>query len=138
MSGLENLSEGDLETLKIIFDPTAVIGEVVDREDKFQDDEPEPSTPEYLESKSLRLFGARAAEQGKLEEALEEMNKAVAAAPELPDAYNDRAQVLRLMLKDDDPATTILVGCTNGPCRTVKYLDHTEDRREGKAIPRTV
>ncbi|XP_013180763.1 PREDICTED: tetratricopeptide repeat protein 36 [Papilio xuthus] len=102
MSGLENLSERDRAVLRSIFDPTAVIGDVADDEDNFQDDEPEPSTPEYLESKSLRFHGAQLAEAGKLEEALEEMNKAVKAAPESPAAYNDRAQLLRLMLKDDE------------------------------------
>lgn len=62
---------------------------------------PEPTTSDYLESKTLSFRGAQLAEDGKLEEALEEMNKAIAAAPERAAAYNDRAQLLRLMRRDD-------------------------------------
>ncbi|CAG4940522.1 unnamed protein product [Parnassius apollo] len=102
MAGLENLSERDRAVLRSIFDPTATIGDVVDEGDKFPEDESEPSTPAYMESKSLSLRGMQLAEAGKLEEALELMNKAVEATPERAAAYNDRAQLLRLLLKDTD------------------------------------
>lgn len=40
MSELDKLSERDRAVLKSIFDPTAIIGDVTDNEDHFEDDEP--------------------------------------------------------------------------------------------------
>ncbi|KPJ14175.1 hypothetical protein RR48_03713 [Papilio machaon] len=44
----------------------------------------------------------------------------------------------KLIQDDNNIQTTIFVGRTNEPDRSVKYHDHTEDRREVEAIPCTV
>lgn len=62
---------------------------------------PDPETDDYKESAALCAEGVRLAESGKLAEALETMTRGVEAAPERAAAYNDRAQLLRLMQKDD-------------------------------------
>lgn len=61
----------------------------------------EEVTDSEKESKSLCLQGAQMAEAGNLEEALVLLNKGIAAAPERASAYNDRAQLYRLMKRDD-------------------------------------
>ncbi|KAL0883414.1 hypothetical protein ABMA27_016799 [Loxostege sticticalis] len=98
---MENLSERDRAVLRSIFDPTATIGDVVDDGDNFED-EPEPATDEYKLSSSLCAQGVQLAEAGKLTEALQLLDKAVEAAPARAAAYNDRAQLYRLMQKDDE------------------------------------
>ena len=60
----------------------------------------EPTTDAYKESTSLCAEGVRLAEAGKLDEALEAMTRGVQAAPNRAAGYNDRAQLLRMMLKD--------------------------------------
>ncbi|KAM3962678.1 tetratricopeptide repeat protein 36 homolog [Aphomia sociella] len=100
---LENLSERDKAVLKSIFDPTATIAQVEDHGDRFEEEgEVEPSTDAYKNSTRLCAEGVQLAEAGKLEEALNTINKGIEAAPERAAAYNDRAQLLRLMQKDDD------------------------------------
>ncbi|XP_068633605.1 tetratricopeptide repeat protein 36 [Battus philenor] len=102
MAALEQLCERDRAVLRSIFDPTATIADVADDGDDFPVDEPEPSTPEYEESKSYCLRGRRLAEAGKMDEALVMLNKAVESTPGRPEVYNDRAQLLRLILKDNE------------------------------------
>ncbi|CAH2048399.1 unnamed protein product, partial [Iphiclides podalirius] len=102
MAALDNLSERDKAVLRCIFDPTATIGDVVEDGDNFPDEESEPASPAHEESRMLTLRAMQLAESGKLTEALELMNEAVAAAPERASVYNDRAQLLRLMLKDSE------------------------------------
>ncbi|XP_075978335.1 tetratricopeptide repeat protein 36 homolog [Anticarsia gemmatalis] len=103
MAALEHLSERDKAVLRSIFDPTATIGDVVEDEgDSFAEEEPEPSTDAYKESSSLCAQGVRLAEAGKLEEALELITRGVEAAPDRAASYNDRAQLLRLMQRDDE------------------------------------
>ncbi|CAG4955857.1 unnamed protein product [Colias eurytheme] len=103
---VDNLSERDRAVLRSIFDPTATIGDVVDDADKFVEDD-EENSPAIEESKALCLQGVKLAETGKLEEALELMNKGIEAAPERAPGYNDRAQLLRLMQRDDDAMSDI-------------------------------
>ncbi|XP_038210110.1 tetratricopeptide repeat protein 36 [Zerene cesonia] len=98
---VDNLSERDRAVLRSIFDPTATIGDVVDEGDKFIEDD-EENSPAVEESKALCLQGVKLADAGKLEEALKLMNKAIEAAPDRAAGYNDRAQLLRLMQRDDD------------------------------------
>ncbi|KAH9643564.1 hypothetical protein HF086_011345 [Spodoptera exigua] len=88
MAALDHLSERDKAVLRSIFDPTATIAAdvVEDAADKFVEDEQ----------------GVRLAEAGKLDDALAAMTRAVEAAPDRAAAYNDRAQLLRMMMKDDD------------------------------------
>ncbi|CAH0715779.1 unnamed protein product, partial [Brenthis ino] len=100
MADLENLSERDRAVLRSIFDPTATIANVFDEGDKFVEDE--DVTEIEKQSKSLGLQGVQLAEAGKLEEALVLLNKSVEVAPERASAYNDRAQLYRLMDRVDD------------------------------------
>ncbi|KAJ0176817.1 hypothetical protein K1T71_007996 [Dendrolimus kikuchii] len=95
-------SERDKAVLRSIFDPTATIAEVADDGDTFAEDNDEPSTPEGTESAKLCAQGVKLAEEGNLEEALQILTKGVEIAPERAAAYNDRAQLLRLMQKDAD------------------------------------
>lgn len=75
----------------------------------------EPSTDSEKESAKLCARGVLLAEGGKLEEALDVLNRGVAVAPDRAAAYNDRAQLLRLMQKDDGkiPAWHQNVSCCN-------------------------
>ncbi|CAG9562128.1 unnamed protein product [Danaus chrysippus] len=98
MSGFENLSERDRAVLRSIFDPTATIGDVVDDGDHFLDDE---DSEVNTEAKSLCVKGVQLAEAGKLEEALELLNRSIDIAPERAPSYNDRAQLYRLLKRDD-------------------------------------
>ncbi|XP_013187907.1 tetratricopeptide repeat protein 36 [Amyelois transitella] len=107
MAGLENLSERDRAVLRSIFDPTATIGDVIDDGDTFPKDDEEPSTESYQESIRLSAEGVHLAEAGKLKEALEALNKGIEVAPDRAAGYNDRAQVLRLLQKDDDAMSDI-------------------------------
>ncbi|KOB78507.1 Tetratricopeptide repeat protein 36-like protein [Operophtera brumata] len=59
------------------------------------------SSPAFKESITLCARAVQLAECGKLQDALVCMNRGVDAAPERPAAYNDRAQLLRLMLRDE-------------------------------------
>lgn len=52
-------------------------------------------------SKELCLQGVQLAEANKLDEALEYLNKGIEVAPERAPGYNDRAQLFRLMKRDD-------------------------------------
>lgn len=98
-----NLSERDQAVLRTIFDPTATISDVIEDEgDKFPEDEEEPNTEKYKEVLSLCMQGVSLTEAGKLEEAFPLITKAIELAPERAASYNDRAQLLRLMQKDDD------------------------------------
>ncbi|RVE40683.1 hypothetical protein evm_014667 [Chilo suppressalis] len=107
MAALEHLSERDKAVLRSIFDPTATIGDsVVDNSDTFEKEE-EPSTDAYKESSKLCSEGVQLAESGKLEDALQLLSRGIQAAPDRAAAYNDRAQLLRLMQKDDDAMTDL-------------------------------
>ncbi|XP_045448387.1 tetratricopeptide repeat protein 36 [Melitaea cinxia] len=100
MSGLENLSERDRAVLRSIFDPTATIGDVADDGDSFEEDQDTTDTDK--KSKELCLQGVQLAEANQLDEALEYLNRAIEVAPERAPGYNDRAQLFRLMKRDDD------------------------------------
>ncbi|XP_053609014.1 tetratricopeptide repeat protein 36 [Plodia interpunctella] len=105
MAGLENLSERDRAVLRSIFDPTATIGDVVDDGDNFPEDEQSKESDE--ESIRLSSEGVGLAEAGRLEEALETLTKGIQVAPDRAAGYNDRAQVFRLMEKDDEAMSDI-------------------------------
>ncbi|KAL4705913.1 hypothetical protein ACJJTC_017495 [Scirpophaga incertulas] len=101
MAALEHLSERDKAVLRSIFDPTATIGDVVDNGDTFEQEE-ELDTDSHQLSRSLCAQGVQLAESGRLMEALEVLDRGVEAAPDRAAAYNDRAQLLRLLGRDDD------------------------------------
>ncbi|XP_050351042.1 tetratricopeptide repeat protein 36 homolog [Nymphalis io] len=115
MADLENLSERDRAILRSIFDPTATIGDLADDGDKFIEDE--DTTEKDEDSKALCLRAVNLAEAEKLDEALDLLNKGIEMAPERASGYNDRAQVFRLMKRDDD---------------AMKDIDHVLQVTEGK------
>ncbi|XP_059058426.1 tetratricopeptide repeat protein 36 homolog [Achroia grisella] len=98
MAGLENLSERDKAVLRSIFDPTATIAQVVDDGDQFDDNE-EPSNEESVK---ICAEGVQLAEAGQYEDALRLLTRGIEVAPDRAAAYNDRAQLLRLMKRDND------------------------------------
>ncbi|XP_063363811.1 tetratricopeptide repeat protein 36 [Cydia amplana] len=102
MAGLEGLSDHDKAVLRSIFDPTATIADVDVNEDTFEEEDDEATTDAEKQSVQLCAQGVRLANEGKLDEALEVLSKGVKLAPERASAYNDRAQLLRLMKKDDE------------------------------------
>ncbi|XP_050560169.1 tetratricopeptide repeat protein 36 homolog [Spodoptera frugiperda] len=105
MAALDHLSERDKAVLRSIFDPTATIAADVVEDaaaDKFVEDDEEPTTEAFKKSIALSAEGVRLAEAGKLDDALAAMSRAVQVAPDRAAAYNDRAQLLRMMMKDDD------------------------------------
>ncbi|KAJ2948910.1 hypothetical protein O0L34_g5843 [Tuta absoluta] len=107
MSGLDGLSERDKAVLKSIFDPTVTIAaEINDDGDSFPPDD-EPTLDSHKESIAVCARGVQLAEAGNLEEALQEINRGISAAPERAEAYNDRAQLFRLMQRDDDAMADI-------------------------------
>ncbi|XP_049873085.1 tetratricopeptide repeat protein 36 homolog [Pectinophora gossypiella] len=102
MADLEGLSERDRAVLRSIFDPTATIAaDVVDDGDSFPEESEEQSEA-YKESASICAEGVKLAEAGKLDEALKSLNKAIEVAPDRAETYNNRAQLLRLLQRDDD------------------------------------
>ncbi|XP_023936775.1 tetratricopeptide repeat protein 36 [Bicyclus anynana] len=117
MAGLENLSDRDRAVLRSIFDPTATIGDVADDGDNFTTDD-EDKTDSELESQALCRQGVQLAEAGRYDEALPLLDRGVEVAPERPAGYNDRAQLYRLMKRDDD---------------AIKDLDRVLQLTEGKA-----
>ncbi|CAG9786551.1 unnamed protein product [Diatraea saccharalis] len=100
MAALEHLSERDKAVLRSIFDPTATIGDVVDDGDTFEE-ELDETTDLDKQASALCSQGVRLAETGKQEEALVLLSQGIELAPGRPAAYNDRAQLLRLMQRDD-------------------------------------
>ncbi|KAI8436540.1 hypothetical protein MSG28_010071 [Choristoneura fumiferana] len=102
MAGLEGLSDRDKAVLRSIFDPTATIADVDVNGDTFAEEEDEATSDAEKESVQLCAQGVRLANEGKLEEALESLGRGVEAAPARAPAYNDRAQLLRLMKRDDE------------------------------------
>ncbi len=48
---------------------------------------------EVTQAKQLEVDAVRAAENGKLDDALDILNRAIAIAPDYPSPYNNRAQV---------------------------------------------
>ncbi|KAI5646638.1 hypothetical protein NE865_01572 [Phthorimaea operculella] len=117
MAGMEGLSERDKAVLKSIFDPTVTIAaDVNDDGDSFPaEDEPTPES--HKESIAHCARGVQLAEAGNLEEALKMMNEGVSAAPERAEAYNDRAQLYRLMQRDDDAMADIDRAIELTPCK---------------------
>ncbi|XP_011559663.3 tetratricopeptide repeat protein 36 [Plutella xylostella] len=103
---MEGLSDRDQAVLRSIMDPTATLGDLTDDSDNFPEDNAPTSDSDRL-SAELCARGAALAEGGRLGEALALMGEGVAAAPARPDAYNDRAQVLRLMMRDTEALSDI-------------------------------
>ncbi|XP_004925180.1 tetratricopeptide repeat protein 36 isoform X2 [Bombyx mori] len=98
---LDNLSERDRAILRSIFDPTATIGDVADDGDTFAEED-EDSSEIYLKAKELCAKGVKLAEGGQSEAALKLFNESIELAPDRAAGYNDRAQLYRLLERDDE------------------------------------
>ncbi|CAB3372847.1 Hypothetical predicted protein [Cloeon dipterum] len=85
-------SEHDRAVLNSILNPLLPVGEAA-----FLADEPlQDNEEENAEAKERELEGVRAAEAGKLDDAVEIFTSAIEIAPERASGYNNRAQALRL------------------------------------------
>lgn len=89
---------GDEQILEAIFDPEASgIGVLSEFEDKEQANQKEQyDVGDVSRAKELELEAVKAAESGRLTEALELLNRAIELAPKYASAYNNRAQVYQL------------------------------------------
>nr|XP_015911241.2 tetratricopeptide repeat protein 36 homolog isoform X1 [Parasteatoda tepidariorum] len=90
-------SKEDMAILNSVFNPLTPLGEcafedIVDEE--LRDEE--ELTPIVEAAKELEVNGVKAAECGKLDEAIEVFSSAIQTAPARPSGYNNRAQAYRL------------------------------------------
>lgn len=90
------LRAGDEQILEAIFDPEAS-GVVSDLDAQEQVGEKEQGdVGDVSRAKELELEAVKAAESGRLDEALQLLNRAVEVAPGYASPYNNRAQVYQL------------------------------------------
>lgn len=101
----KELCARDLSILNLLFDENK--GESVDNDSKrpvIDDvdchDQDEGNSPEILQSKRLEVEGVNSTESGELAVALEKFNRSIEIASLRPSAYNNRAQLYRLLDKD--------------------------------------
>lgn len=101
----KELCAHDLSILNLIFDQNR--SEAVDNDSKRPTsddvdcrDQNEGNSPEISESKRLEVEGVNCTESGELEVALEKFNRSIEIASRRPSAYNNRAQLYRLLDKD--------------------------------------
>ena len=96
MANVTCLRAGDEQILEAIFDPEAS-GVVPDLEAQEQVGEKEQGdVGDVSRAKELELEAVKAAESGRLPDALELLNRAVEVAPGYASPYNNRAQVYQL------------------------------------------
>lgn len=100
-------SQHDRAVLNSIFNPLLPIGigDCVDGDDipfGLQNTEEEDGSLEGQESRQLELEAVKKAEEGKLEEALQLLTKAIQLSSTRGSCYNNRAQILRLQDKIAD------------------------------------
>jgi tetratricopeptide (TPR) repeat protein len=101
----KELCDRDLSVLNLIFDQKKCETEVKSIVKPVNDDvevidEDEGRSDEIVTSKDLEVEGVELTEAGKLEEALENFNKAIEVAPKRPSPYNNRAQLYRFLEND--------------------------------------
>jgi len=98
-------TENDRQVLNSILNPNLPLGEGVF--DPAAEDVPDDSTGQTGkpfvsdEVKMLQKFGLEAAEKGEVEVAVKAFTKAISLHPELASCYNNRAQALRLLGKEE-------------------------------------
>lgn len=101
----KELCARDLSILNLLFDQNKSAGVDNDLKHPISDDvdchdQDEGNSPEVLESKRLEVQGVNATEAGELVVALEKFNESIRVASQRPSAYNNRAQLYRLLDKD--------------------------------------
>ncbi|KAF0294670.1 Tetratricopeptide repeat protein 36 [Amphibalanus amphitrite] len=102
-------TEHDRAVLNSILDPSLPLGDVMNFEAPQEEilsidpDEPaESDSEECRRSRQLERDAVQAAEAGDHQTALRLLTEAVSAAPQRPSPYNNRAQLYRLMHRNDD------------------------------------
>lgn len=100
------LCASDLSVLDLLFEPlqgeknsTEVVQPTKDEVDAKYDEEENSNV--ILKSKNLELEGVELTEAGKLDEALEKFDAAIAVSSQRPSPYNNRAQLYRFLDKDE-------------------------------------
>lgn len=109
----KELCKRDLSILNLIFDNSQCEMEVksVVNDEIEAKDEDERDSSEIIKSKLLEIDGVKLTELGKLEEALNKFNESIKTAEKRPSPYNNRAQLYRLMGKDDCKINFIKKNC---------------------------
>ena len=102
---MERLSEHDKAVLDVIFDPLQLMGSnssTISQEESFSEDDSHSLNFE-LDTQVAEIVkrAIKASDDGRFDEALEFFEAAIKKAPESPGVLNDRAQVLRLMGRND-------------------------------------
>ncbi|XP_037075778.1 tetratricopeptide repeat protein 36-like isoform X2 [Pollicipes pollicipes] len=102
-------TEHDKAVLNSILDPTLPLGDVSNFDSlpseisAIELDGPaESDSPESQRSRELELQAVRTAEEGDQEAALRLLTEAVTLAPQRASPYNNRAQLLRLMHRNNE------------------------------------
>lgn len=96
----------DLSIFDLIFDQTQCKIKVDDftrpvNDESDAKDKDEGNSDAILSSKRFELEGVKLAEAGIFDEAMNKFNESIALAGQRPSPYNNRAQLYRLMEKDN-------------------------------------
>lgn len=101
-------TEHDKAVLNSILDPSLPLGDALNFEAPEEissiesDDAAESDSEECRRSRQLERDGVQAAEAGRHEEALQLLTEAVTAAPHRASPHNNRAQLHRLLHRNDE------------------------------------
>lgn len=100
----ECLSAHDQQVLNAIFKPlelTSSVAQAITPEVHAELVDVEPDSAAVQQSKALEVRAIKLAEEGKLLEALQNFEQALNVAPTRASVYNNRAQALRLVGRDE-------------------------------------
>ncbi|XP_014096252.2 tetratricopeptide repeat protein 36 homolog [Bactrocera oleae] len=101
----ECLSAHDQQVLNAIFKPlelTSSVAQAITPEVHAELVDVEPDSAAVQQSKALEVRAIKLAEEGKLLEALQNFEQALNVAPTRASVYNNRAQALRLVGRDEE------------------------------------
>ncbi|XP_050334599.1 tetratricopeptide repeat protein 36 homolog [Bactrocera neohumeralis] len=115
------LSAHDQQVLDSIFNPlelTSSVAQAIGPDAHANLVDVEPDSTAVQQSKALEVRAIKLAEEGKLVEALQYFEQAIEVAPTRASVYNNRAQALRLVGRDDEALADLskaLALCTEQP-----------------------
>lgn len=100
----ECLSVRDQQVLDSIFNPlelSSSVAQAIEPKAHAELVDVEPDSEAVQQSKALEVHAIKLAEEGKLAEALQVFEQALSVAPTRASVYNNRAQALRLVGRDE-------------------------------------
>lgn len=101
----ECLSVRDQQVLDSIFNPlelSSSVAQAIEPKAHAELVDVEPDSEAVQQSKALEVHAIKLAEEGKLAEALQVFEQALSVAPTRASVYNNRAQALRLVGRDEE------------------------------------